>query len=452
MEGDEDFTVSLSNPASTTGASIGLGASTSVTTTINDNDSATVSVAATNNGDETGPISGVFTVNITSPVSTDTVIDYTLGGTAASGTDYAPASGQVTILAGSTSAIVAIPTIDDTEIEGTESVDITLDAISSGDPQVSLGGTTAASIDLIDNDAGDWTITGDASVSEGANANYTISVGGAYANGQSISVDVTLADVDTDSSDYADLDAAVSSAVAAYTGPGTYLWAGPTLTWISTADNQTPTDLLILLGASDDAAVESNEDYVVSLSNPTSTTGGTVGLGATTAVTTTINDNDAATVSIAATSDGDETGPTTGSFTVTLSTTSATDTIVDYSVSGTAASGSDFTPLSGQVTILAGDTTATIDVPVIDDILVEGTENVGITLTGIASGNPSIAIGGTSSASINLYDNDHATWSISGDSSVGEGNSAQLHRLTERFLPRHRNGDRRPLNGRYRHG
>ena len=402
VEADEDFTISLANPTSATGASIGLGASTAVTTTITDNDTATVSVAATNDGDESGAVSGQFTVTITNPSSTDTVIDYTLFGTAVNGSDYTSVSGQVTILAGDTSAVVAIPTIDDVEIEGTETVDITLAAISSGDPQVSLGGTTAASIDLFDNDAGDWQITGDANVSEGADATYTVSVSGTYASGQVISVDLALADVDTASSDHADLNTAISAAVAAYTGPGTYSWVGPTLTWTSTGPNQTPADLIITLGATDDAAVEGNEDYTISLSNPVCTTGGSVTLGPSTVVTTTIFDDDAATVSIAATADGNEAGPSNGRFTVTLSTTSTTDTVVDYVVTGTANSGSDFVPLTGQVTILAGDTTATIDVPTIDDGVIEGDESVTVTLTGIASGEPSIGIGGIISDSINL--------------------------------------------------
>ena len=48
-----------------------------------------------------------------------------------------------------------------------------------------------------------------------------------------------LADVDTTSSDYANFNAAVTAAVAAYSGPGTYSLVGNTLTWTSTADGQT---------------------------------------------------------------------------------------------------------------------------------------------------------------------------------------------------------------------
>ena len=96
----------------------------------------------------------------------------------------------------------------------------------------------------------------------------------------------------------------------------------------------------------DDATVEANEDYTISLSSPASTTGASVGLGAATAVTTTINDNDAATVSIAATTDASEAGLVNGEFTVTITNPSSTDTVIDYTVAGSATSGNDFTPLS----------------------------------------------------------------------------------------------------------
>ncbi len=47
-----------------------------------------VLIGATQDGNETGPVSGEFTVNLSRPVLTDTVISYSVGGTATEGTDY----------------------------------------------------------------------------------------------------------------------------------------------------------------------------------------------------------------------------------------------------------------------------------------------------------------------------------------------------------------------------
>ena len=71
-----------------------------------------------------------------------------------------------------------------------------------------------------------------------------------------------------------------------------------------------------------------------------------------------ILDGDAATVSIAGTTDGNEAGPVDGVFTVTQSTTAVSDTVVSYSVAGTATEGTDYAALSGSVTIPAGQSMA----------------------------------------------------------------------------------------------
>ncbi len=77
-------------------------------------------------------------------------------------------------------------------------------------------------------------------------------------------------------------------------------------------------------------------------------------------------------------------------------------------MSGTATAGSDYISLSGTVTIAAGSTTADIDVAVLDDVLVEGTETVVVTLSSITSGNPGISIAAANTATLNIADNNVA--------------------------------------------
>lgn len=75
-----------------------------------------------------------------------------------------------------------------------------------------------------------------------------------------------------------------------------------------------------------------------------------------------------------------------GRFIVMLDKASGDDLTVTYEVSGTATPGSDFTPLTGQVTIPAGQTSATIDVPILDDDEDDdgSNETVIVTLTGVS--------------------------------------------------------------------
>src|SRR5207249_1109330 len=84
--------------------------------------------------------------------ATDTVISYTVGGTAVSGADFSPLSGSLTIPANQLSATIPVAVLDDTLVEATETVSVTLTAISSGDPQIALGGPNSATLSIADND------------------------------------------------------------------------------------------------------------------------------------------------------------------------------------------------------------------------------------------------------------------------------------------------------------
>lgn len=62
-----------------------------------------------------------FTINLDSPATEDVVISYaTRAGSALEGDDYTPVSGEVTILAGETSATVSVNVINDAELESNE--------------------------------------------------------------------------------------------------------------------------------------------------------------------------------------------------------------------------------------------------------------------------------------------------------------------------------------------
>ena len=192
----------------------------------------------------------------------------------------------------------------------------------------------------------------------------------------------------------------------------------------------------------DDAIVEATETVVITLNTITS---GDPQITIDTANdddSIDILDNDTATVSIAGTTDGNETGPVDGVFTVTQTAESSTDTVVSYTVTGTAASGVDFTALSGNVTIAAGARRPTITVPVIDDAIVEATETVVITLNTITSGDPQITIDtANDDDSIDILDNDTATVSIAGTTDGNEaGPVAGVFTVTQTRGEFHRHG------------
>ncbi|MXV53348.1 DUF11 domain-containing protein, partial [Pedobacter sp. HMF7647] len=143
-EPTESFAVNLG------GATGGVTISTANGTgTINDDD-VVATVTAGTNGNETGPVNGTFAVTLSHASSQATTLTYTLGGTATEGSDYtAIATKTVTIAAGATTATITIPTLNDTIVEGMETVVATLTA--SSNPLVKYS-PASASIDITDND------------------------------------------------------------------------------------------------------------------------------------------------------------------------------------------------------------------------------------------------------------------------------------------------------------
>ena len=192
---------------------------------------------------------------------------------------------------------IEVGAIDDTLVEGDEDFQVSIanPGTTTGSAVVT-GGPTIVTTTITDNDVATWTITGDPIVGEGADAKYTVNLAGTLQAGETASIELHIGNVTAIAPDFANFAAAVNTAVANYTGPGTLAFDGTTLTF--TSDGSPMGDLCIEVGAIDDAFVEGSEDFQVSIANPGTTTGSAVVTGGPTIVTTTITDNDVATWSI----------------------------------------------------------------------------------------------------------------------------------------------------------
>jgi hypothetical protein len=86
-------------------------------------------------------------------------------------------------------------------------------------------------------------------------------------------------------------------------------------------------------------------------------------------------------VSIEATDDtASEPGNNTGTFTISRTGDTSADLVVAYGITGSATNGTDYEEIEGTVTIPEGESSIEIEVVPIDDDLVEGTEDVMLTL------------------------------------------------------------------------
>lgn len=105
-------------------------------------------IASDNNASETGKDPGTFTISRTGKTTNPLNVKYTLGGTATEGTDYDELPGIRTIPAGKSSADTVITPVDDAEVEGDETVVITI----SSDPKYQIGNPMSATLTIVDND------------------------------------------------------------------------------------------------------------------------------------------------------------------------------------------------------------------------------------------------------------------------------------------------------------
>ncbi|MBI3343649.1 MAG: type I secretion C-terminal target domain-containing protein, partial [Gammaproteobacteria bacterium] len=319
-----------------------------------------------------------------------TTVNFTLTGTATQGTDYTPSiTGSITIAAGSTTGAITVDPTPDTIFEPDETVTVTLTGGATNGQAIGIG--VASATGTITNDDTQPTISiNDVTVNEGAGT-ATFAVTLSNPSSQIITVQYQTAN-------------GSATAGSDYTASGLQ-----TLTFAPGVISQ-PITVPIL----EDTLVEGNETFVVNLSTPTDATIAGTGVG-----TGTIIDNDQPSLSITGVTVNEGAG--TASFTVTMNTISPSNVTFTYATAdGTATAGADYTgTVSGAGTITAGSLTTTINIPITDDLIVEGTENFTVTLTGATGA--SIAVPTATGA---ITDNDHVTFNISGTPSLTEGGTA----------------------------
>jgi hypothetical protein len=393
---EEDETVIVTLLSITSGdPQISIGAPATATVTIVDvDDSAFVSIATTDGAAEPND-HGEFTVSLTLPSSTPTVVNYTVLGTATPGSDYVALSGTVTIPAFATTAVIPVTVLDDDDVEGDETVIVTLGPIASGNPKISIGASGSATLVIQDNDTTTVSIAAtDATASETPTnpGQFTVTLAdGKLAPAGGIVVTYSVGGTATPTDDYA----ALSGSVLIPAGSGS-----------ATID---------VTGIVDDDLVEAAETVIVTLMG---TSHSAVAVGAPASATVTILDNDTAVFSIdnASAVEG-------GTITFTVSLTKALDIpiVVNVSYSDITTSAGDFDHSTDSITFAAGSTASqTVTVATTNDSVVEATEAF------LASLGTSTALGGrsvdlTDTGVGTIFDNDAAAVTINNASAVEGG-------------------------------
>jgi Ca2+-binding RTX toxin-like protein len=416
-ESNETFTLNLSNPTNTSGITTAVGTGTIV----NDDSGAvtnTIEITNTTNGAEGGS-NGRFTLTRTGTITGALTVDYVLSGTAINGTDYIiPA--VATFAAGSDTAIVDLSVIDDTIYEGTTPETATLTLTASGG--YNLGNTTAATVNITDNDSRPTVSIGNVSRSEG-NSGTT-----------NFGFNVTLSNptVETVTVSYSTADGGATVFGSASFDPD-YVAKSGTVTFTPGQTSQT-----IDIAVNGDRDLESNETFNVNLANAQNTNGITTATG----VGTIVNDDTLPEITIVATNPTSTEGVGEGLFTFTRTGGNPDRALtVDFDLSGNATTRQGYGTQSGSITFAPGSTTATLGVPVANNNVYNAYRSCVVTLrggigysiggggggggTGGGGGGTGGGGGGTggSSATVNIIDNDTAPVISIDDVSILEGDS-----------------------------
>ncbi|NKI33327.1 Calx-beta domain-containing protein [Croceivirga thetidis] len=329
-----------------------------------------------------------FDVVLTGSVQGGFTVDYaTTDGTAEQPSDYTATTGTLAFVGIDNEVqTITIPIIDDNVIEFTEDLTVTLSALST--PLITINGGNTATGNIIDNDAIPG-VTGirfdsdNVTVDEDAGTlTFDVVLTGNVQGGFTV--------------DYATADGTAEQ-------PSDYTQTIGTLTFVGNdAEVQTITIPII-----DDDVIEFTEDLTATLSalsttlitinGPDTATGNIVDNDAIPGVTGIRFDNNNVTVNEDAgtmTFDVVLTGSVQGGFTVDYATTD-----------GTAEQPSDYTTTTGTLTFVGIDTEVqTITIPIIDDNVIEFTEDLTVTLSALST--PLITINGGNTATGNIIDND----------------------------------------------
>ncbi len=368
-ENSETANLTLSAPVNAT-----LGTPSTATLTILDTDAdPTVQFSAANFDSGENVASAVITVTLSSQSGKTITVNYaTSDGTATQPGDYATASNTLTFTAGQTSKTFNVTVVNDGDVEGNETVNLTL----SGETNATLGAQSTATLTILDDDT-----TPDV---EFDSATYTVDEAAGT---------VTLNIVLTNPTP---LPVAVNYATSNGTAvaPGDYTSASNVVNFAANDVAET-----IVITVTEDLLDELDETFTVTLSSPVN-----ANLGAIMATVVTITDNDAApTVQLSAANVNVGEGAGTATVTVNLSAASGQDVTVQFDTSdGTAAQPGDYTTVSQLLTITSGNTSTTQNITIADDGDVESSETINIALT--SPTNATLGTPGT--GTVTILDND----------------------------------------------
>ncbi len=356
------------------------------TITIVDDERPVVTVRATLDASEAGPVDGAFEISRTGPTQESLAVSFGVLGDAENGVDFETIDPAVVIPVGESSVLVPVRPIDDVEIEGAETVVLALAA----DSEYELGAPALAAVTLADDDLAVITIeASDPSAGEAGPDNGVFVL--RRSAGASQALDVFLSRTGSASnSDYSGLPG--GSAFLASFDPGSL-------------------ETVLTVSPEPDNLVEGEETIIITVDPAL-----TYVVGSPSEALVTIAD-DPAIVEVTSDGSASEAGLDPAVFTFTRTGGDLTLPLnVHFSLTGTAANNSDYEFTTSPITIPAGASSADLVVLPKADNSVEGNETIVVTVQATTSVMPGV----TSSATVVLSDDPPVVRVVAVDASASE--------------------------------
>jgi hypothetical protein len=398
VEPNETFQVSL-NTVSNANVTI---TDTAIGTITND-DSASVVIddVSVAEGDS-GTTTMTFTATLLGGAPGTVTVPYlAVGGSAVAGSDFMPTSGTLSFSGAANETLTfTVPVYGDSTVEDDETFRIWL--FTASDTTVDTTDTATATIT---NDDTATITVGNAAAIEGSSMMFTVAIDNAIDGGVYVPWQITAGTADAN-------DVPLTAGGLLFTGSA----------------NEIRT---IIVPALSDTLVEGDETFTLSLGTAASSDVDTSDTG-----TGTVIDDDVLTVALAVTS---ATTPENGGaigYTVSLSDEfPATSTVTaTFTLTGRGANGVDYTTAQLTHTYSVGDTSTVYSRATIDDGLLEGDEDVTITLTGVTvTGTQFLTAVGTTTGTTTIVDNETTTVEIVADQATATEGSSALRTFTVRL-------------------
>jgi len=374
VNADRTFEVLLSDPQPAGGPKLG-GQPFATVTIISDDSGVNFSSAVYTRAENA--IDGVATITVarSGDVNSTMTVEFatTFGGTAVPGLDYVPTNSVVTFLPGEIARNVKVQLVNNTVVQGDRTVNLVL----RNPVGAFLFSPSLAVLTIVEDDRAPGRLALSATnyfaTEDATNAVITI----LRTNGWTGIVSVNFS-----------------------TAPGTAIPIGDYQNVnlnVVFADGET--QKTVLVPVYDNLVVDGDRTVLLTLANPT----GGATLGTPSSGVLTIMDNEVAVAFASPVFVVNEDG---GNATLTVRRYNGTNlvTTVNYATTnGTATAGVDYSPAAGTLTFNRGETVKTINLPIIDDSLVEGDEDFYVRLF---NASPGVALSEPSVATVVIVDND----------------------------------------------